>query len=134
VAFDLGVLRDRAGWDLVGVSPPTIHPDRVEYFQRWLKNKRGPQMEYLSRRSEERCNPNKYFPGVQSILCFGLYYFPGWAEGPQKFSNYSWGPDYHNVLKEKLEATIEALQKFFPSDKMKAIVDTAPALEKVLAA
>jgi len=90
-------------------------------------------MEYLARRVDERCSPTNYLPSVQSIICFGLYYFPGWAQGEIKLSNYSWGPDYHEVLKSKLEQSITLLRKHFPESEMKALVDTAPALEKVLA-
>jgi epoxyqueuosine reductase len=133
VHFDLGTLREQIGWDLVGVCPPTISPERAEFFRRWLKDKKGPQMEYLSRRSDERCAPELYLPTVKSIICFGLYYFPGWAQGDVKFSNYSWGPDYHQVLKSKLESSTAILQKMFPGSDIKALVDTAPALEKVLA-
>lgn len=134
MSFDLEIWAKTIGWTTAGVSPPEISKERVEYFEAWLREKKGPQMSYLERRKHERMDPKKYFPRLQSILCFGLEYFPGWAQGKYKISNYAWGEDYHQVLRQKLEETVEALQKVLGDFEYKVMVDTAPALEKVIAA
>lgn len=90
-------------------------------------------MNYLKRRKEERKYPERYFDGAKSILCFGLYYFPGWASGSIKVSNYAWGTDYHDVLRSKLEDTVKDLKKLFGEFQYRLTVDTSPVLEKPLA-
>jgi epoxyqueuosine reductase len=49
-------------------------------------------------------------------------------------SRYAWGDDYHDVLREKLDALIESLRERFtgPFDA-RAYVDTGPVQERVLA-
>ena len=132
-ALNLTTLAKEKGWSMAGVCSPEIPESTAELFQLWLKHYKGPQLHYLSQRQTERLNPKIYFPPVQSILCFGLYYFSGWAEGSLKISNYSWNIDYHVILKEKLEMTAEYLQKELGSFRYRSCVDTSPVLEKVFA-
>src|SRR5690606_3682369 len=115
---------------VAGVSPPHLSEKTKERFDVWLQTKSAPGLSYLAKRSEEKKDPSLYFEEIKSILVFGLYYFPGWAEGDLKVSNYSWSSDYHVVLKEKLEATTLRLQEIFGTFKYRVSVDTAPLMEK----
>ncbi|TVQ78613.1 MAG: tRNA epoxyqueuosine(34) reductase QueG [Bradymonadales bacterium] len=130
MSFDLDSFSKDLGWTISGVSDLHVPIELKDQYQEWLRKYKGPQMQYLERRMEERLDPLRYFPKAKAILCFGLYYFPGWAEGPVKVSNYSWGEDYHRVLKEKLQKTERALRDQFPELESKLCVDTAPVLEK----
>jgi len=132
-SFDLNQWAQKEGWSLAGVAAPEIPEASKKLFSQWLKDYKGPQMNYLSRRKNERLSPKDYFPGLKSILCFGLYYFPGWAKGEVKVSNYAWGRDYHEVLKEKLQKTAEDLKKELGDFEFRICTDTAPVLEKLLA-
>lgn len=132
-AFDLGLWAQNLGWAEAGVTGPDIHADSLEKFKAWLQNYKGPGLQYLERRKQERLSPRDYFPALKSILCFGLYYYPGNATGDLKVSNYSWGEDYHQSLKTKLEATAQELQKILGEFSYRICVDTAPVLEKILA-
>src|SRR5207253_8277451 len=52
----------------------------------------------------------------------------GWISG------YAWGDDYHDVLREKLEALVESLREHFTEPfEARAYVDTGPVQERVLA-
>ncbi len=121
------------GWSVAGASAPDLVEDTRDHFRIWLERHKGPQMNYLARRANERLNPKEYFPEAQSVLCFGLYYFPGWAEGPVKVSNYAWTEDYHHLLQKKLQLTLEKLHEVFGPFSARICVDTAPVLEKVFA-
>jgi len=132
--LDLGKFAESLGWAKAGVSEPEIRPESLRHYDEWLKHYKGAGLEYMERRKLERQSPKAYFPNVRSILCFGLYYFPGWAAGPLKVSNYSWGQDYHEVLKTKLEQTVLELIKVLGAFEYRICVDTSPVLEKVLAA
>jgi len=131
--IDLGALAERHGLDLAGVSSPELDPQTKSEFLKWLRSKKGPQMQYLERRVEERLNPPRYFPRVKSILCFAMNYFQGWAQGEVKLSNYSWDADYHQTFKTKLYSIEAELQKKYSDEEFRVCVDTSPVLEKYLA-
>lgn len=131
--FDFQTWAKAAGWSTAGVSPAAILPEFQERFNAWLQLHKGPGLSYIERRKAERLDPKLYWPKAKSVLCFGLYYFSGWASGEVKVSNYAWGGDYHKTLEEKLQSTAKALQAVVGPFDYKICVDTAPVLEKVLA-
>ena len=133
-SFDLSNFAKSLGWSVAGACAAEVPENVQTLFSDWLKKYKGPQMKYLERRFQERVRPKDYFPQAQSILCFGLFYFPGWASGDVKVSNYAWGEDYHERLSRLLEETAQALQKELGTFDYKICVDTAPVLEKNLAA
>lgn len=45
-------------------------------------------------------------------------------------SNYAWGDDYHDVLREKLELLLTYIQTLVPEAQGKTYVDTGPLLER----
>lgn len=132
--FDISTFAKSNGWIGAEVSKPEISEDTKSKFHKWLKNYGGHRMSYLERRKIERLSPKDYFPQIQSILVFADYYHGGWAKGPIKISNYAFGRDYHIVLKEKLENTMLKLQQQLGPFQYRIAVDTAPLLEKSIAA
>ena len=50
-----------------------------------------------------------------------------------KFSNYAWGEDYHDLLKKKLYQLLAWIKNHHPYVKGLVCVDTAPVMEKVWA-
>lgn len=133
MSLDLGIWAQNQGWALAGVSPARLSSETQERFLIWLRDFRGPGLEYLERRKSERLDPERYLRGAKSVLVFGHYYFPGWAKNEPKISNYAWGEDYHALLKTKLSSTAEALKKEVGDFEYQICVDTAPLLEKALA-
>ncbi|MBN8555932.1 MAG: tRNA epoxyqueuosine(34) reductase QueG [Deltaproteobacteria bacterium] len=132
--FDLGHFATQMGWAVAGACDPSIPESSQKFFEQWVREyKPAGQMSYLEKRQKERLTPTAYFPDAKSILCFGLFYFPGWASGEVKVSNYAWGEDYHLQLKAKLEETAAALKNTLGDFKYRLCVDTAPVLEKTLA-
>lgn len=141
---------DRAralGFDLVGVAPasPSRHLDA---YRAWLAQGYHGEMGYMGRpdRVERRENPARIVPGVRSILCVGLNYFPGpvpaaLAQDPARgrISNYAWGVDYHDLMTPRLEelsAFIDAQVSARTGRHVvsRAYVDTGPVLERAYAA
>jgi epoxyqueuosine reductase len=132
--FNLAQFGRDMGWSVAGVCDPSIPNSTQNYFDHWLENLKGTGMAYLERRKNERKNPVAYFSKAQSIFCFGLYYFQGFAKGDVKISNYAWGQDYHIRLRNLLERTASELKNIFGDFEYRSSVDTAPLLEKPLAA
>ncbi|MBB6431491.1 tRNA epoxyqueuosine(34) reductase QueG [Algisphaera agarilytica] len=51
-----------------------------------------------------------------------------------KIARYAWGDDYHKVLKKRLHKLADTLAERFPEAAFRTAVDTAPALEREIAA
>ena len=84
------------------------------------------EMRYLAdHRAEMRRDPQSLLPGARSIICVGKLYFRG--ANDSVISHYAQGRDYHDVLRERLEALA---QNVSPDHAYKICVDTAPLLER----
>jgi len=131
------------GFDLVGITPP--HPiPHLEAYRAWLAQGYHGKMGYMARpdRVERRNEPAKILPGVRSIVCVGLNYYPGPppaqlgnALSRGRISNYAWGLDYHGLMTDRLEelaAFIDAQTEKRVAHR--AYVDTGPVLERAYAA
>ena len=129
-----------AGFDLVGIAAAT--PSRWgDYLRTWLDEGQAGEMTYLANRFEHRTQPQAYLPGAQSVVCVAINYHvelePLPAEQQQhhgKVARYALGDDYHELLKSRLHAVADWMRKSFPDCQTRACVDTAPVMEKELAA
>lgn len=128
------------GFDLVGVTPadPTRYRD---YFRHWLDAGRHGDMEYLARRFDERVDPRRYFPEAQSVICVAKNYYHRLDPVPEaerkhhgKVARYALGNDYHTLMKDMLHDLADFIRQARPLSKTKSSVDTAPILERELAA
>lgn len=133
------------GFDLVGVMPahptPYLH---LNAYRSWLAQGYHGEMDYMARpdRIERRRDPAKILPGVRSIICVGLNYYPGTLPASLKcdpsrglISNYAWGPDYHDLMLSRLKelAAIVSAQAG-RGVAYRVYVDTGPVLERAYAA
>jgi len=97
-------------------------------------------MDWLETTVERRQHPEALWPNARSAILLGLSYAPG--EDPLAalaerargvISVYAKGADYHDILKPRLKRIASALQRASGAD-VKVFVDTAPLMEKPLAA
>jgi epoxyqueuosine reductase len=133
--------RGRAlGFDLIGIT--SAEPSRYQdYFRRWLDEGRAGEMEYLGRRFDERVDPRAYVPGAASVICAAINYHVDLEPVPEherqhhaRVSRYALGTDYHDALKDRLWKLADWLRATIPSAVTRTCVDTAPVMEKELAA
>jgi epoxyqueuosine reductase len=127
------------GFDLVGIAPASPSAYR-DYFQAWLDQGRHGGMAWLAGRFDERTDVSKYLPGARSVICVGMNYHvplsPIPAEGRErhgKVARYALGDDYHEVIKGRLHRLADWLRRAIGCET-KTCVDTAPVMEKELAA
>jgi epoxyqueuosine reductase len=128
------------GFDLVGVAPAGASAYR-DYFRQWLDAGAAGEMRYLHNRFEERTDPSAYVPGARSVVCVAMNYHAPLEPVPEaergshgRVARYALGDDYHELIKSRLHALADWLRAQFPEAQTRAAVDTAPVMEKELAA
>lgn len=97
-------------------------------------------MDWLAEKTEWRADPRALWPDVKSIVMLGTSYAPSSdpmatldARGTGTISVYARMRDYHDVIKGRLKQVAGFLAKEASAD-VKVFVDTAPVMEKPLAA
>jgi epoxyqueuosine reductase len=125
------------GFHKVGVARAETLKEEGARFEEWLEKDFHGEMAWLAREPEKRSDPSLIFPGAKSVIVVALnYYTPHEHKNdPQKgkMSRYSWGDDYHDVVKTKLRALLEWIKAAVPGADGKVCVDTAPVMDKAWA-
>jgi len=125
------------GFDLVGITSATPSP-RKEFFRQWLDAGKAGSMAYLAKRFDERVDPSVYFPGVKSVICVAKNYYTPLEQNASptagKIARYALGDDYHEWIKDRLFLLADWLRQQVPGIETKCGVDTAPILEREIAA
>jgi epoxyqueuosine reductase len=106
-------------------------------LEAWFAQEGAGLLPYL--KPEAMLDPAQVLPGAATALVGFFPYarpqaVPGAAEGSLKLSRYLWGPDYHRILKPRLNAVLAQAQERWPGLAGRVCVDTAPVLERQLAA
>ncbi len=128
------------GFDLCRVATPDAIPDAPAQLQHCIDEGRHGDLEWMAETFERRANPSVLWPDVRSIIMLAMNYGPeqnplavhGQAERGA-ISVYAQNRDYHDVMKGKLKILAGKLAAR-ASCEVKVFVDTAPVMEKPLAA
>ena len=128
------------GFDLVGVTRPDAIPEAAPRLAAFLAEGRHGTMGWLEAKAERRASPRALWPEAQAVVMLGLNYGPDsdpLATLAQKdratVSVYARHRDYHDLIKGKLKRIAGTFAAYAKSD-VKVFVDTAPLMEKPLAA
>ncbi len=127
------------GFAAFGVARSEAGPERAALGEFLARGYHG-DMAWLETKRERRGDPKKLWPEARSIVMLGAEYTP---EAPPRkmlsqstlgtISVYAQGRDYHNVLKKSLKQLAGEIAIQFGAE-VKVFVDTAPVMEKPLAA
>ncbi|MDB5524145.1 MAG: 4Fe-4S ferredoxin [Rhizobium sp.] len=129
-----------AGFDICRIATPDRIAEAGVNLNAFIDSGYHGTMDWLPDTRERRGNPSVLWPGVRSIVMLGMNYGP---EGDPRenldrksignISVYARNRDYHDVIKGKLK---EIGTRFAARAKaeIKVFVDTAPVMEKPLAA
>ena len=136
-------IKDRArsiGFQSVGITRPALaERDRARLRELIAEGGHG-TMDWMARRIDERGDPLQLWPEVRSVIALGLSYAPGMD--PMRrlqhrdravISVYALNRDYHDLVKKRLKQLARWLIEE-AGGEVKVFVDTAPVLEKPLAA
>jgi epoxyqueuosine reductase len=131
------------GFDLCGVVRAEKFPELAR-MPEWLARGYAGEMTYLA--DPRRSDPQTAMPGIRSAIVGLLNYntprplstdarLPSQDGKPSGWiSRYAWGDDYHNVLRERLDALVRSMRERFTSPfEARPYVDTGPVQERVLA-
>jgi epoxyqueuosine reductase len=128
------------GLDCIAVTKPSAIPEAAARLQSFLADGRHGDMQWLADKADKRADPIALWPDVRSVIMIGQSYAPTdnpltALEDPRRaaISVYAKGRDYHDVLKKKIRTLAEKFAGISGAD-VKIFVDTAPLLEKPLAA
>jgi len=102
------------GFDLCGIAPADSFPE-LTFLDEWLARGYAGEMAYMSRSADRRADVRNVVPGARSVIVTGTIYATDHADGgPDKarptdaiIARYARGDDYHDVLKERLDALLE---------------------------
>ena len=124
----------RLGFDLVGIAAAT-EAETYGVFRDWLGQGFAGEMRYLQRREPAYRHPGGVLPGVRSLVMVGMNYKPEEPDGPVppltgRVARYARGADYHDVLRDRLGQLLAWIQQHQPAAVGRAVVDTAPLLER----
>ncbi|UUP17757.1 tRNA epoxyqueuosine(34) reductase QueG [Nitratireductor thuwali] len=129
-----------AGFDKIAVTTPDAAPQAPERLRHFIEEGRHGSMAWMAETAERRARPQNLWPQVRSIIMLGMNYGPD--ENPLALlerkdraiiSVYARNRDYHDVVKGRLKQLAGQLAARAGED-VKVFVDTAPVMEKPLAA
>ena len=137
-------IRSRAlalGFDAVGFAPAELGPEARTRLGAFLQAGQHGDMGWLAERVEERTQPRALWAEARSVVALGMSYAP---EGDPlaglgrkdcgNVSVYARNRDYHDVVKGKLKELAGWIASRPEAAGVKVFVDTAPVMEKPLAA
>ncbi|PKA44083.1 tRNA epoxyqueuosine(34) reductase QueG [Rhizobium sullae] len=128
------------GFDLCRITRPDSIPEAKERLGEFIDAGRHGTMEWMAETRDRRGDPRTLWSDVKSIVVFGLNYGP--EEDPRQIlekpdkaaiSVYARNRDYHDVIKGRLKEIATRFAARAGVD-VKVFVDTAPVMEKPLAA
>ena len=128
------------GFVSCGFARADAAPDAGEALRAWLAEGRHGEMRWMEDRAEQRASPNGLWPEAKSVIALAMSYAP--ASDPMalaghgelgRISVYAQGGDYHKTVKKALKALGRWLAETHGGE-LKVFVDTAPVMEKPLAA
>jgi epoxyqueuosine reductase len=128
------------GFVACGFARADAAGDAGEALREWLAEGRHGEMRWMEERKDQRASPGGLWPEAKSVIALAMSYAPDSdpraleADGEVgRISVYAQGRDYHDVVKKRLKALARWLVARQPSE-LKVFVDTAPVMEKPLAA
>ena len=128
------------GFEVCGITSPDSIKKSKSALREFLANDWHGSMEWMAANEERRADPRVIWPEARSIIVVGMNYGPDIdplnslnKTSCGGISVYAQGKDYHEVLKKRLKSVGRWMHEKLGAD-VKIFVDTAPVMEKPLAA
>ncbi|MEQ9520361.1 MAG: tRNA epoxyqueuosine(34) reductase QueG [Parvibaculum sp.] len=129
-----------AGFDAVGIAPAHLSKETVTRYRAWLAAGCHGDMDWMAETADRRDTPTSLWPEARSVILLAMSYGPdhdpslnGPASDCGNISVYARNKDYHDLVKKRLKRVARWLVAQSAAE-VKVFVDTAPVLEKPIAA
>ena len=115
-----------------GIARAVQLDDDARRLEQWLTKGHQAGMQYMERNFDLRIDPRKLVPGAKSVITLLFNYFPSESQQPgtPHIARYSWGVDYHYVIREKLNSLLDFIREHIGAVDGRGFVDSAPVLER----
>ncbi len=132
---------EELGFQRVGIADTELAAHEAHLLD-WLACDHHGTMDYMARHGVMRARPTELVPGTLRVISARMDYFPsGTTQADEVLddpklgyvSRYALGRDYHKVLRKRLQHLADRIQSAVGAFGYRAIVDSAPVLEKALA-
>lgn len=140
IAVRIRAMAAECGFDAVGYAPAALPETIRERLMRFLALGRHGGMDWLEARAGERAHPQSLWKDAKSVIMLGMNYGPDrdpMAALDEKsagvISVYAQNRDYHDVVKKRLKRIARQIAEETGA-AVKVFVDTAPVMEKPIAA
>lgn len=122
----------RLGFMACNIAKAERLDDDARRLEAWLNKGFQGGMQYMERHFDLRINPGKLVPGAKLIITLLMNYFPPEQQQPYapRVAKYAWGQDYHDVIREKLNALLAHIRANIGEVQGRGFVDSAPVLER----
>jgi len=136
-------IRDYAlslGFDAARITTADLPARTAERLGAYLAEQRHGDMAWMEVRAAQRASPRALWPEAKAAIMLGMNYGPStdpMAALAQKsngvISVYAQNKDYHDIIKKRLKRLARWVIEHYGGE-VKVFVDTAPVMEKPLAA
>ncbi len=132
---------EQLGFQQIGISGIELN-EAEQHLQKWLTAGYHGDMAYMAQHGTKRSRPAELEPGTLSVISVRMNYLPDCTEAwsvlrnPQLayISRYALGRDYHKLLRKRLQQLADRLTAEIGTFGYRVFVDSAPVLEKPIAA
>lgn len=129
------------GFQHLGIADTELG-EAEQHLARWLDNGYHGEMDFMHRHGSKRTRPAELLPGTLRVISVRMDYLPDepdptaiLADPARAFvSRYALGRDYHKVLRNRLQRLADRIGEAIGPFGYRAFVDSAPVMEKALAA
>jgi epoxyqueuosine reductase len=129
------------GFQQVAISDTELR-QAEQYLQKWLAGNFHGEMHYMQKHGTKRTRPAELVPGTARIITARMNYMPANTRilqilrNPNQayISRYALGRDYHKVIRARLHKLAKKINEAVNDFQYRAFVDSAPVMEKAIAA
>ncbi|WP_159567376.1 tRNA epoxyqueuosine(34) reductase QueG [Budvicia diplopodorum] len=141
LAQDIKLWGQALGFQQVGICNTDLTEEQPK-LQAWLDRQYHGEMAWMARYGMLRARPHELHPGTLRVISVRMNYLPPAAAFAQTLKNpelgyisrYALGRDYHKVLRQRLKKLGEQIQAYCGELNFRPFVDSAPIMERPLAA
>jgi epoxyqueuosine reductase len=124
------------GFMFCGIAKAEFLEQEAPRLEQWLNKNMHGEMRYMENHFDKRLDPRLLVDGARSVISLGLNYYNDHKQSDPlapKISQYAYGADYHQVIKDKLKQLLVIINEKIGEVNGRAFVDSAPVLDRVWA-